>query len=91
VMRLRPNEDPAKVSVFCHSNVFNYILPVKQADFVFDLSRERVSNTIHSLEPSLKSIIENALGYFKKDLQAKGIALTFINEKGLQKTYIWLK
>lgn len=91
VMRLRPNEDSAKVSVFCHSNVFNYILPVKQADSVFDLSRERVSDTTHGLEPSLKSIIEDALGYFKKDLQAKGIALTFIKEKGVQKTYIWLK
>ncbi|HEX4840288.1 MAG TPA: hypothetical protein VFU89_07610 [Rhabdochlamydiaceae bacterium] len=91
VMRLRPNEDSAKVSVFCHSNVFNYILPVKQADSVFNLSRETVSDTTHGLKPGLKSIIEDALGHFRKDLQAKGIALTFIKEKGVQKTYIWLK
>ncbi|HEX4840133.1 MAG TPA: hypothetical protein VFU89_06795 [Rhabdochlamydiaceae bacterium] len=90
VMRLRPNEDPAKVSVFCHSHIFKYILPAKHADVVFDLSRERVSDTTQSLESSLKAIIEDALEYFKKDLQAQGIALTF-TEKGVQKTYIWLK
>ncbi|HEY5235808.1 MAG TPA: hypothetical protein VIJ14_06495, partial [Rhabdochlamydiaceae bacterium] len=91
VMRLQSNQDPKKVPVFCHANFFKYILPVERADHVFNLSKEKVFETVRSFTPILSSIIEKALGYFLKDRQAKGLALTFHEESGMQKTYVWLK
>jgi hypothetical protein len=65
-------------------------LPVERADYVFDLSKEKVSDTTQCFKGSLETIIGKGLGYFIKDRQAKGIALT-IQETGNQKNYIWLK
>jgi hypothetical protein len=91
VMRLQEKQDPSEFLVFCHDHVFKYILPVEQADQVFDLSRFEITQTFENLKPSLIPIVEKALGYFFKDSRSKGLALTLESKTGTPATYIWLK
>jgi hypothetical protein len=90
VMRLQDDQDPKKVPVFCHANVFKYILPVERADHVYDLSQRSVTETISQFTFPVKAVIERALACFSKDSRSLGLALT-LEEDGKQKTYIWLK
>jgi hypothetical protein len=91
VMRLQKKQDPKTVPVYCHAGILKYILPVQEADHVFDLSKERVSDTVQDIMPGLRPIIEKALGYFLKDNQAKGVAVTFNRKSEKTLTCIWLK
>jgi hypothetical protein len=77
--------------VYCHAGILKYILPVQEADHVFELSKERVSDTVQDIMPGLRPIIEKALGYFLKDNQAKGVAVTFNRKSEKTLTCIWLK
>ncbi len=89
VMRLKDKENISSQEIFCHEYLdLKYVLPVKAADQVFDLSNSTVSDTIGHLKAHIPEI-EKALTYFLNDVRSRGLAIT-IQDK-VQKTYIWLK
>ncbi|HEY5235807.1 MAG TPA: hypothetical protein VIJ14_06490 [Rhabdochlamydiaceae bacterium] len=92
VMRLKSSPEEARsLELFCH-DLFSikFILPVKNADQVYDLSQRSVTETISQFTLPVKAVIEKALASFSKDSRSLGLALT-LEEDGKQRTYIWLK
>ncbi len=93
VMRYEEKENPKEFPVYCHDGAnLKYLLPVERANRIFDLSKSKISQTVESLNPQLRNIIQAALNCFLKDSEAKGLALTLeLDVDKPSQTYIWLK
>lgn len=90
VIRLKEGRAP-DILFFHHYVNYKFILPVKTADRVFDLSKIEVSRTVESLKTSLIPTATKALGYLKEESDLSGLALTLESKAKTPVTYVWLK
>ncbi len=90
VIRLKEGRAP-DILFFHHYINYKFILPVKTADRVFDLSKIEVSRTVESLTLSLIPAVTKALGYLKEESDLSGLALTLESRAKTPVTYVWLK
>jgi len=85
-------ENSAPKPLFCHHySAYKFIMPVKTADKVFDLSKTEVSRSIESLNPALIPVVAKAINYLKKEPDLSGLALTLESKAKTPVTYVWLK